>query len=41
MEEVKAKGRGKGATVYNGRLIDTASIKQAKVIVRQVEMIAG
>ncbi|MEL6889339.1 MAG: CoA ester lyase, partial [Pseudomonadota bacterium] len=39
MEEAKAKGEG--ATVYNGRLVDIASIKQAEVIVRQSEMIAG
>ena len=39
MEEAKA--RGEGATVYKGRLVDIASIKQAEVIVRQSEMIAG
>ena len=39
MEEAKA--RGAGATVYKGRLVDIASIKQAEVIVRQAEMIAG
>jgi len=39
MEEAKA--RGEGATVYKGRLVDIASIKQAEVIVRQAEMIAG
>ncbi len=38
MEEAKAKGEG--ATVYKGRLVDIASIKQAEVIVRQSEMIA-
>ena len=38
MEEAKA--RGEGATVYKGRLVDIASIKQAEVIVRQSEMIA-
>jgi malyl-CoA/(S)-citramalyl-CoA lyase len=27
--------------VYKGRLVDIASIKQAEVIVRQSEMIAG
>ena len=37
MEEAKA--RGEGATVYKGRLVDIASIKQAEVIVRQSEMI--
>ncbi len=35
MEEAKAKGEG--ATVYKGRLVDIASIKQAEVIVRQFE----
>lgn len=39
MEEAEAKGQG--AAVYKGRLIDLASIRQAKVIVRQSEMIAG
>lgn len=39
MEEAKA--RGEGATTYKGKLIDIASIKQAEVIVRQAEMIAG
>ncbi|MFG6561787.1 L-malyl-CoA/beta-methylmalyl-CoA lyase [Sulfitobacter sp. 1A15299] len=39
MEEAKAKGEG--ATVYKGRLVDIASIKQAEVIVRQSQMIAG
>lgn len=39
MEEAKASGSG--ATVYKGRLVDIASIKQAEVIVRQSEMIAG
>lgn len=39
MEEAKA--RGEGATVYKGRLVDIASIKQAEVIVRQAEMIAS
>ena len=39
MEEAKAKGEG--ATVYKGRLVDIASIKQAEVIVRQSEMIAS
>jgi hypothetical protein len=36
----EAKARGEGATVYKGRLVDIASIKQAEVIVRQAEMIA-
>ncbi len=35
-----AAARGEGATVYKGRLVDIASIKQAEVIVRQAEMIA-
>jgi malyl-CoA/(S)-citramalyl-CoA lyase len=39
MEEAKAKGEG--ATVYKGRLVDIASIKQAEGIVRQAEMIAA
>ena len=36
-----AKARGEGATVYKGRLVDIASIKQAEVIVKQAEMITG
>ncbi len=36
-----AKAKGEGATVYKGRLVDIASIKQAEVIVRQSELIAG
>lgn len=39
MEDAKASGAG--ATVYKGRLVDIASIKQAEVIVRQYEMITG
>ena len=39
MEE--AKKNGEGATVYKGRLVDIASIKQAEVIVKQFEMING
>ncbi len=39
MEE--AKKNGSGATVYKGRLVDIASIKQAEVIVRQAELISG
>ncbi|UTS81849.1 L-malyl-CoA/beta-methylmalyl-CoA lyase [Phaeobacter piscinae] len=38
MEQAKAKGEG--ATVYKGRLVDIASIKQAEVIVAQSELIA-
>ena len=34
-----AKANGEGATVYKGRLVDIASIKQAEVIVKQFEMI--
>jgi malyl-CoA/(S)-citramalyl-CoA lyase len=40
-EMAAAKARGEGATVYKGRLIDIASIKQAEVIVRQSEMISS
>ena len=36
-----AKENGEGATVYKGRLVDIASIKQAEVIVQQFEMING
>lgn len=36
-----AKARGEGATVYKGRLVDIASIKQAEVIVRQADLLAG
>ncbi len=36
-----AKARGEGATVYKGRLVDIASIKQAEVIVLQAEMIGS
>lgn len=39
MEE--AKRTGAGATVYKGRLVDIASIKQAEVIVSQAELIAS
>ncbi|MEM6596036.1 MAG: L-malyl-CoA/beta-methylmalyl-CoA lyase [Pseudomonadota bacterium] len=35
----QAKANGEGATVYKGRLVDIASIKQAEVIVQQYEMI--
>ncbi len=37
----QAKANGEGATVYKGRLVDIASIKQAEVIVKQSEMIEG
>ena len=36
-----ATENGDGATVYKGRLVDIASIKQAEVIVRQSKMING
>ncbi|MFA5538432.1 MAG: L-malyl-CoA/beta-methylmalyl-CoA lyase [Gemmobacter sp.] len=36
-----AKARGEGATVYKGRLVDIASIRQAEGIVRQAEAIGG
>ena len=36
-----AKKSGAGATVYKGRLVDIASIRQAQVIVRQAELIAS
>ena len=39
MEEAKAGGQG--AATYKGRLIDIASMRQAEVIVRQAEIIAG
>ena len=39
MEQAKASGAG--ATVYKGRLVDIASIKQAEVVVRQSELIAS
>ncbi len=37
----QAKANGEGATVYKGRLVDIASIKQAEVIVSQAELIAA
>jgi malyl-CoA/(S)-citramalyl-CoA lyase len=37
----EAKARGEGATVYKGRLVDIASIRQAEVIVAQSELIAA
>ncbi len=36
-----ARQRGEGATVYKGRLVDIASIRQAEVIVAQSELIAA
>ncbi|EBA16776.1 malyl-CoA lyase [Roseobacter sp. SK209-2-6] len=37
----QAKANGEGATVYKGRLVDIASIKQAEVVVAQAELIAN
>ncbi|MGR3467051.1 MAG: L-malyl-CoA/beta-methylmalyl-CoA lyase [Shimia sp.] len=37
----QANKDGAGATVYKGRLVDIASIKQAEVIVKQSELLAG
>jgi malyl-CoA/(S)-citramalyl-CoA lyase len=39
MREAEAKGQG--AVTYKGRLIDIASARQARVIVRMAELIAG
>ena len=36
-----AKAAGQGAATYKGRLVDIASMRQAEVIVRQAEIIAG
>ena len=36
-----AKAAGQGAATYKGRLIDIASMRQAEVIVRQLELIGG
>jgi malyl-CoA/(S)-citramalyl-CoA lyase len=36
-----AKANSEGATVYKGRLVDIASIKQAEVIVAQSDLIRG
>ncbi|WP_112311497.1 L-malyl-CoA/beta-methylmalyl-CoA lyase [Pseudogemmobacter bohemicus] len=36
-----AKAAGQGAATWKGRLIDIASMRQAEVIVRQAEIIAG
>lgn len=36
-----AKANGEGATVYKGRLVDIASVKQAEVIVRNSELTGG
>ena len=40
-EMEKAMANGLGAVTYKGKLIDTASIKQAEVIVKQAELTAG
>ncbi len=37
----RAEAEGQGAAVYKGRLVDIASIRQAQVIVRQSELMAG
>lgn len=37
----EATASGQGAAVYKGRLVDIASMRQAEVIVRQAEIIAG
>tara|TARA_R110001606_G_scaffold16211_7_gene65597 strand:- start:1369 stop:2361 length:993 start_codon:yes stop_codon:yes gene_type:complete len=37
----KAKAEGAGATVYKGRLVDIASIKQAEVTLRQSDLIGA
>lgn len=37
----QAKANGEGATVYQGLLVDIASIKQAEMIVRQSETPGG
>ncbi|HET9067659.1 MAG TPA: CoA ester lyase, partial [Amaricoccus sp.] len=36
-----AEAQGQGAVTYKGRLIDIASARQAQVIVRMAELIAG
>ena len=37
----EAQRTGSGAAVYKGRLVDLASVRQAEVIVKQAELIAG
>ena len=37
----RAEAKGQGAVTYKGRLIDIASARQAQVIVRMAELIAG
>jgi malyl-CoA/(S)-citramalyl-CoA lyase len=35
----QAAARGQGAVTYNGRLIDIASVRQARVVVEMAELI--
>ena len=37
----EAEEKGQGAAVYKGRLIDLASVRQAKVIVETAELIGA
>jgi malyl-CoA/(S)-citramalyl-CoA lyase len=37
----QAQKEGKGAVALDGRLIDLASIRQAEVLVRKAEQVAG
>ncbi|MFS4437945.1 L-malyl-CoA/beta-methylmalyl-CoA lyase [Paracoccaceae bacterium GXU_MW_L88] len=37
----EAEARGEGAAVYKGRLVDIASVRQAEVMVKQADLIAG
>ena len=37
----EAQAKGQGAVTYKGRLIDIASVRQAQVIVKMAELIAG
>ena len=37
----QAEAKGQGAVTYKGRLIDIASVRQAQVIVKMAELIAG
>jgi malyl-CoA/(S)-citramalyl-CoA lyase len=37
----QAARAGKGAATLDGRMIDVASIRQAQVVVRKAELIAG
>jgi len=38
---LRSKRGGKGAVALDGRLIDLASIRQAEVLVKKAEQIAG